>query len=249
MRTQSVQLAFLLFTLFSLTACGEAYFDEDTNQLVGGVESVGTDPYQDQEELWWLLSCNEGDYACNCQGEQEWSWKWGGGWFPYYGYDCGCFDGFEGEYCERDTRAWGERVDGWLKGQYCEYSWDSEYYEDESDYEPHDFGDFEWEHSPSPEYTTERACVQLTAYGLAVPRAKNQYRQRWTLSEEKMCNNFQGPWEGKLSLIIMRARLHLPVRWHCGFVYRSVRMLRQTTASVERRRRKPSLRIGVMVVT
>ena len=40
-----------------------------------------------------------------------------------------------------------------------EYSWDSEYYEDESDYEPHDFGDFEWEHSPSPEYTTERACV------------------------------------------------------------------------------------------
>ena len=45
------QLAFLLFTLFSLTACGEAYFDEDTNQLVGGVESVGTDPYQIKRAL------------------------------------------------------------------------------------------------------------------------------------------------------------------------------------------------------
>ena len=67
MRTQSIQLAFLVFTALSLTACGEAYFDEDTNQLVGAVESVGTDPYQNQEELWWLLSCNEGDYACNCQ--------------------------------------------------------------------------------------------------------------------------------------------------------------------------------------
>ena len=64
------------------------------------------------------MSCNEGDYACNCQGEQEWSWKWGGGWFPTMDTTVAASDGLEEEYCERDTRAWGERVDGWLKGQY-----------------------------------------------------------------------------------------------------------------------------------
>ena len=223
MRTQSIQLVFnFSLTAFSLTACGDAYFDEDTNQLVGAVESVGSDPYQNQEELWWLLSCNEGDYACNCQGDQEWSWKWGGGWFPYYGYDCGCFDGFEGEYCERDTRAWGDRVDGWLKGQYCEYSWDSEYYEDESDYEPHDFGDFKWEHSPSPEYTTERACVQADCLWVSCTASEESITANGdTLSEEKMCNNFQGPWEGKCEFDHYAPG---PLAFagpgeHCGFVY------------------------------
>ena len=181
----------------TLIACG-GYYDEDTGEFVG-IESVGSETYEEQDELWWLLSCNEGDYACNCQGDQEWSWKWGGGWFPYYGWDCGCFDGFEGTYCEDDVRTWDERVEGWTRGNYCEHSWDSESYVESGDYESYDFGSAEWPvHQPSTEYTTQSACV--AAECIWVECFSDDFSvvgSGDTLSAEKMCNNFEGPWKDK----------------------------------------------------
>ena len=214
----------LLVFLFSLiaTGCGDAYFDEDTNELVG-IELAGPDNFDAEDELWWLLSCNEGDYACNCQGEQEWSWKWGGGWFPYYGWDCGCFNDFEGTYCENDTRSWSERVDGWLKGQYCEYSWDTDSYEEESDYATYDFGAWEFPvHQPSPEYTTQHACVSADCIWVdCLGKPFDVMSNGGTLTEEKMCNNFQGPWAGQCEFDHYAPG---PLAFagpgeHCGFVY------------------------------
>ena len=215
---------YLLVFLFSLiaTGCGDAYFDEDTNELVG-IELAGPDNFDAEDELWWLLSCNEGDYACNCQGDQEWSWKWGGGWFPYYGWDCGCFNDFEGTYCENDTRSWSERVDGWLKGQYCEYSWDTDSYEEESDYATYDFGAWEFPvHQPSPEYTTQHACVSADCIWVdCLGKPFDVMSNGGTLTEEKMCNNFQGPWAGQCEFDHYAPG---PLAFagpgeHCGFVY------------------------------
>lgn len=186
-----------LFLCTALIACG-GYYDEDTGEFVG-IESVGSETYEEQDELWWLLSCNEGDYACNCQGDQKWSWKWGGGWFPYYGWDCGCFDGFEGTYCEDDVRTWDERVEGWTRGNYCEHSWDSDSYVESGDYESYDFGSAEWPvHQPSTEYTTQSACV--AAECIWVECFSDDFSvvgSGDTLNAEKMCNNFEGPWKDK----------------------------------------------------
>ncbi len=189
----------VLLGLFVLTtvACDGSYYNEDTHELVT-LDAAGSESMQAEEELWWLWSCSEGDYSCNCQGDKEWSWKWGGGWFPYYGWDCGCFDGFEGGYCENDTRTWDERVDGWVKGQYCEYSWASDYYVNDASYEPYDYDTWEWVHEPSSEYRSQSSCVAADCIWVECfaneMSAVNSYD---SFTAEKMCNNYQGPWKDK----------------------------------------------------
>ena len=123
-----------------------------------------------------------------------------------------------------EERSWESRVEGWLDGQYCDYSTETEYYEPNSSYEPHDFGAWEWpKFQPSSQYTTQHACVSAECVWVDcfVEEMQVVGFNADTLNPEKMCNNFQGPWKDKCEFdhYVAGPFAFSGPEEECGFVY------------------------------
>ena len=120
-------------------------------------------------------------------------------------------------------RSWESRVENWLDGQYCEYAYESEYYEENASYEPHDFGAWEPKFQPSPEYRSQLACKQAECIWVDCFGSEMSVsgQNGGTANPEKMCNNFQGPWKDKCEFdhFVPGAINFTGFEETCGFVY------------------------------
>jgi len=111
-------------------------------------------------------------------------------------HSCG---GPEGPPPPADKRSWNDRVEGWLDGQYCDYAYESEYYDADPDYQPHDFGASKLRFQPSPEYRSQLSCKQAECIWVECFGEEMQIGSSGSsgITSDYMCNNFQGPWKDK----------------------------------------------------